>query len=217
MKEDFTGTIKKVAEIGYKEVEFAGYFDNDPKDVRALLADLGLSAPATHLPIQVFRDHLDETIETAKIIGHHYLVCPWISPEERTLENYKAMTELFNKVGEKCQGAGLQFGYHNHDFEFESLDGQIPYDLLLQGTDPKLVQMELDLFWIIKAGKDPLAYFERYRGRFALCHVKDMTDAGKMVDVGQGQIDFAKIFSKSEEAGLKHYFVEIDVSSTSFI
>ena len=120
------------------------------------------------------------------------------------------MAELFNKVGEKCQEAGLQFGYHNHDFEFDSLDGQIPYDLLLQGTDPKLVQMELDIYWIKKAGKDPLAYFERYRGRFALCHVKDMTEAEEMVDVGEGEIDFAEIFSKSEEAGLKHYFVEHD-------
>lgn len=210
MKKEFQATLEKVAAIGYKEVEFAGYFGHEPREVRKLLDDLGLAAPATHLSIQVLRDKLPKLIEAAKIIGHRYLVCPWISPKERTLENYQAMTELFNKIGEKCREEGLQFAYHNHDFEFEAIDGQVPYDILLEGTDPELVQMELDLFWIKKTGKDPIAYFEKYKNRFPLCHVKDMTNSGKMVDVGQGKIDFAAIFSKSSQAGLKHFFVEHD-------
>lgn len=210
MKQDFSGTLEKVAKIGYKEVEFAGYFDNQPKDVRKLLDGLGLTAPAVHVGIDLLRDKLDAALETAKIIGHKYIVCPWLAPADRTLEKYQEHAALFNKVGEACQKAGLQFAYHNHDFEFEVHDGKIPYDLLLAETDPKLVEMELDLFWIRKGGQDPLAYFEKHPGRFSLCHVKDMTEDEKMVEVGTGKIDFAQIFSHSKHAGLKHYFVEHD-------
>lgn len=210
MKADFAGTLEKVAKVGYQEVEFAGYFDNKPEDVRKLLDGLGLTAPAVHVGIDLLRDKLEATLETAKIIGHQYIVCPWLAPPDRALEKYKEHAALFNKVGEACQKAGFQFAYHNHDFEFEAQDGKIPYDLLLAETDPKLVQMELDLFWIRKGGHDPLAYFEKHPGRFPLCHVKDMTEDEKMVEVGAGKIDFAQIFSHSKHAGLKHYFVEHD-------
>lgn len=210
MKQDFAGTLEKVAKVGYQEVEFAGYFDNKPAEVRKLLDGLGLTAPAVHVGIDLLRDKLDATLETAKIIGHKYIVCPWLAPEERTLEKYKEHATLFNKAGEACKKAGLQFAYHNHDFEFEAQGGKIPYDLLLAETDPKLVQMELDLFWIRKGGQDPLAYFEKHPGRFPLCHVKDMVADEKMVEVGAGKIDFAQIFSHSKHAGLQHYFVEHD-------
>lgn len=210
MKQDFAGTLEKVAKVGYNEVEFAGYFDNKPEDVRKLLDGLGLTAPAVHVGIDLLRDKLDATLETAQIIGHKYIVCPWLAPPDRVLEKYKEHAALFNKVGEACQKAGFQFAYHNHDFEFEAQDGKIPYDLLLAETDPKLVQMELDLFWIRKGGHDPLAYFEKHPGRFPLCHVKDMAEDEKMVEVGAGKIDFAQIFSHSKHAGLKHYFVEHD-------
>ena len=210
MKADFAGTLAKVAKAGYQEVEFAGYFDHKPEDVKKLLADLGLQAPAVHVGIDLLRDKLDATLETAKIIGHKYIVCPWLAPEDRTLEKYKEHATLFNKAGAACKKAGLQFAYHNHDFEFEAQDGKIPYDLLLAETDPALVQMELDLFWIRKGGHDALAYFEKHPGRFPLCHVKDMAEDGKMAEVGAGQIDFAQIFSHSKHAGLQHYFVEHD-------
>ncbi len=210
MKEDFAGTLEKVAAIGYKEVEFAGYFENRPKAVRTLLDGLGLTAPATHVPISELREQLDATIESCNIIGHRYLICPWIAPEERNPDNYKKLADFFNRVGEKCRDAGLQFGYHNHDFEFQANDGPLPYDILLASTEPGLVQMELDLFWIKKAGNDPLAYFEKHKGRFPLCHVKDMTASEEMVAVGEGSIDFAGIFARAEEAGLRHFFVEHD-------
>ncbi len=210
MKQDFAGTLEKVAKIGYKEVEFAGYFDHTPEDVKKLLDGLGLKAPSVHVSIDLLRDKLDATLATSKIIGHQYLVCPWLAPPDRTLEKYKEHAAFFNKVGEACQKAGFQFAYHNHDFEFEAQDGKIPYDLLLAETDPKLVGMELDLFWVRKAGQDALAYFEKQPGRFPLCHVKDMADDQKMVEVGSGKIDFAAIFAHSKQAGLKHYFVEHD-------
>jgi sugar phosphate isomerase/epimerase len=210
MKKDFTGTLEKVAAIGYKEVEFAGYFDNKPEDVKKLLDRLGLKAPASHISIDAFREKLDATLQTAQVVGHQFLVCPWLSPLERSLEKYKAHAAFFNKVGEACRKAGLQFAYHNHDFEFETVDGSIPYDVLLNETDPELVQMELDLFWIKKGGQDALAYFAKYPGRFPLCHVKDMDEKRNMVDVGKGKIDFAKIFAQAPQAGLKHFFVEHD-------
>ena len=210
MEKDFAGTLEKVATAGYKEVEFAGYYNNKPEDVKKLLDRLGLKAPSTHVPIDMLRDKFDSVIQTAQVVGHKYIVCPWLSPADRTIEKYKAHAALFNKVGEACQKAKIQFAYHNHDFEFEAQDGKLPYDMLLAETDSKLVKMELDLFWIKKGGQDPLAYFAKYPGRFALCHVKDMTEDQKMVDVGQGKIDFAKIFAQAKQAGLKHYFVEHD-------
>lgn len=211
MKADFAGTLQKVATIGYKEVEFAGYYDNKPEEVKKLLDRLGLKAPAAHVGIDNLRgDKLEATIATAKTIGHEYLVCPWLAPTERSWEDYKKHAALFNKVGEACRKAGIQFAYHNHDFEFEAQDGKLPYDLLLAETDPKLVQMELDLFWIRKGRQDALAYFEKHPGRFPLCHVKDMSEDEKMADVGAGKIDFAAIFAHSKKAGLKHYFVEHD-------
>jgi sugar phosphate isomerase/epimerase len=210
MKKDFAGMLEKVAATGYHEVEFAGYFDHKPEDVRKLLDRLGLKAPASHIQLGDFRNKLEATIDTAKIIGHHYLVCPWLSPLERSLEQYNAHAAFFNKVGEACQKAGLQFAYHNHDFEFEVKDGKLPYEVLLAETDPKLVQMEVDLFWIRKGGQDALAYFEKHPGRFPLCHVKDMDEKEKMTDVGKGRIDFGKIFAQAPQAGLKHFFVEHD-------
>ncbi|WP_456430202.1 sugar phosphate isomerase/epimerase family protein [Rhodocaloribacter sp.] len=212
MEQDFTGTLEKVAEIGYKEVEFAGYFGHGPEDVKALLGRLGLAAPSTHVPLTALApDALDATVANAVAMGHRYVVMAWLAEDQRaSLDAYRRHAELFNRAGEACREAGLQFAYHNHDFEFVDIDGVRPYDLLLAETDPNLVKMELDLYWITKAGADPLAYFERHPGRFPLCHVKDMAGGGEMTEVGAGTIDFATLFAHAGEAGLTHYFVEHD-------
>ncbi|MEX1122823.1 MAG: hypothetical protein WED82_11850, partial [Balneolales bacterium] len=152
MAEDFEGAIERVAEIGYDEVEFAGYFDRKPQQVRSLLDDLSLTAPAVHIPLDAVRGDLGELIETAGTIGHKYVIVPFLPESERTLEGYKRTAELFNMVGEEFQKADIQFGYHNHDFEFEETEGQIPFDLLLNETEPDLVTMELDIFWVARAG-----------------------------------------------------------------
>lgn len=210
MQEDFAGTLERVAQIGYNELEFAGYFDHSPADVRTLIDGLGLTAPAVHVGIDSLRSDLDTVIESATTIGHRYIVCPYLAEEERTLDHYKQHAEFFNTAGEACKAAGVQFAYHNHDFEFFETDGVLPYDVLLAETDSALVQMELDLYWIRKAGHDALAYFEAHSGRFPLCHVKDMAADGEMTSVGSGEIDFGAIFSASEQAGLEHFFVEHD-------
>jgi sugar phosphate isomerase/epimerase len=211
MREDFEGTLKSVAEVGYREVEFAGYYDRTPGEIRSLLADLALDAPATHVSLNQLRDELGPAIELARAVGHRYLVVPSLpQPQRSRLDFYREVGNLFNRAGERCREAGLALAYHNHAFEFEPIDGRIPYDVLLESTEPGLVTMELDLYWIKRGGHDPLAYFDRYPGRFALCHVKDMDESGGMRPVGGGVIDFAAIFARSDEAGLKHYIVEHD-------
>jgi sugar phosphate isomerase/epimerase len=212
MKEDFEGTLARVAEIGYKEVEFAGYFNHSPADVRAILDRHGLSAPSTHVG-DISPDAWKASLDAAHAIGHEYIVVPWI-PEERrkTLDDWRKVAADFNRAAQAAHDAGIQFAYHNHDFEFPKLAGQVPYDVLLQNTDPRLVQLEIDLYWITKAGQDPLAYFGRWPGRIPLVHVKDSAGPPehKMVDVGQGKIDWKRIFAKQDQAGIKHAFVEHD-------
>lgn len=214
LPKDFEGTLAQVARVGYKEVEFAGYFDHSPKAVRAALDKFGLVSPSSHVSYDVTENHLGETIEAAHTIGQTFIVCPWIEEEQRKQPGgWKRAVETFNRAGEACRKAGIQFAYHNHNFEFvpdAMLGGKMPYDFLLAETDPKLVKMEMDLCWIHVGGQDPLAYFKRYPGRFPLVHVKDWTKNGHMADVGSGAIDWKRIFEHAEEAGIQHYFVEND-------
>ncbi|HYL62600.1 MAG TPA: sugar phosphate isomerase/epimerase [Candidatus Methylomirabilis sp.] len=236
MKNDFEGTIAKVAATGYKEVEFAGYYNHSPKDVRALLDKDGLTAPSTHIAYPILENKLPETIDAAHVIGHKFIVCPWIDEKQRNADGWKRAAELFNKTGEATKKAGVQFAYHNHSFEFapaEGLDGKLAYDYLLGATDPKLVKMEMDLCWISVAGKDPLDYFNKYPGRFPMVHVKDYVNdpnstssyagatgsvsfKGRLEDVGKGSIDFKRIFADSAKGGIQHYFVENDDAKQPF-
>ena len=161
---------------------------------------------------------MQEEIEAAQAIGHQYLVCGYLPAEERgSLDDYKKLVELLNRTGERLKKVGIQFGYHNHDFEFTSMEGRLPYDVILAGTDPRLVKMELDLYWITKAGQNPLKYFSAYAGRFPLVHVKDMdaTPRHFFTEVGQGTIDFKKILAAARMAGVKHYLVEQDETPAS--
>ena len=238
MKSDFEGTIAKVAATGYKEVEFAGYFDHSPKDVRSILDKNGLAAPSCHVDYALVEKKWPETIDAAHIVGHSYIVCPWIDEKQRVEpDGWKRAAELFNRAGEASKKAGIQFGYHNHSFEFvpsDTIGGKLPYDFFLAELDPKLVVMELDLCWISVAGKDPVAYFDKYPGRFPLVHVKDWVNdgstssgykgamgqsvkfTGRLADVGQGSIDWKRIFAQSDKAGIKHYFVENDEPKSAF-
>jgi sugar phosphate isomerase/epimerase len=237
MKKDLEGTIARVAQIGYKEVEFAGYFGKSPQEVRAVLQKDGLTAPSTHVGYDIVEKKWSETLDTAHAIGHKFVVCPWIDEKQRkTPDGWKRAAELFNKAGESAQKAGIQFAYHNHAFEFEpyeSLGGKMPYDFLLAETDPKHVKMEMDLCWITVGGQDPVKYFDRHPGRFPLVHVKDWTTKGPggndyggatgaskkpghMTDVGEGEIDWKRIFAQSGKAGIQHYFVENDEPKSPF-
>ena len=216
MENDVAGTLEQVAAVGYDEVEFAGYFEHSPAEIRGLLDQFGLVAPAAHIGIDRLRNELDKVLEEAQTVGHRYVICPWLAEDQRTLDAYKGHAAFFNEVGEQCKAVGIQFAYHNHDFEFVPMDGRIPFDVLCEQTDPALVQIELDLFWIIHGGGDPMAFFERWPGRVPLVHVKDRTEDGVMTEVGAGDIDWPTIFGARALAGIRHYFVEHDQPAEGF-
>ena len=218
MQTDVEGTLTRVAATGYKEVEFAGYFGKSPTDIKAMLDQLGLSAPAVHVG-SLAPEQWRASLDAANTIGHRYVVVPWIPAEERaTLDGWKRVAERYNRAAADARAAGLQFAYHNHDFEFAPVERRIPYDVLLENTDPHLVQLEIDLYWITKGGQDPLAYFQRWPGRVPLVHVKDSAGPpdNKMMDVGAGTIDWKRIFARREQAGIRHYFVEHDEPTDLF-
>lgn len=225
MAKDFEGTLAKVASLGYQEVEFAGYFDLTPKNVRAILDRNTLTAPSAHVDYPSLGEKLPQLIEASQIIGHRFLVNPWIDEEMRKQPDvWKRVAETFNRAGEATKKSGIQFAYHNHHFEFVPVNGAMPYDLLLKECDPDLVKMELDLCWITVAGQDPLTYFGRYPGRFPLVHAKGLKKLPtgpapvpfdqaipNITDVGSSDIiDWKRIFAQSEQAGIRHYFVEHD-------
>ncbi len=210
MAADFEGTLARVAELGYKEMEFAGYFDHSAGEVRRVLDANGLVSPAAHIQLAAVRADLQREIDFAAELGQQYIVVPFLAPNERSFDDYQRLVETLNTAGETCQRAGLKIGYHNHSFEFERTNGVIPYDYILAETDPDLVYMELDLYWIANAKIDALSYFRDHPGRFPMLHVKDMDTHGRMADVGQGIIDFPEIFSNADVAGFEHYIVEHD-------
>ncbi|HEV8398685.1 MAG TPA: sugar phosphate isomerase/epimerase [Gemmatimonadales bacterium] len=212
MEKDVERTLAGVAAAGYTEVEFAGYFNKTPAEIKAMLDRHGLVAPSVHSG-NIAADAWAQALDAAHVIGHQFIVVPWI-PEERrkTLDDWKQVAADFNRIATAAKAAGIQMAYHNHDFEFPLVEGKVPYDVLLAETDPNLVKLEIDLYWITKGGQDPLAYFARWPGRIPLVHVKD----GKgppdwaMTEVGSGAIDWKRIFGKSGQAGIQHYFVEHD-------
>ncbi|MGA2100555.1 MAG: sugar phosphate isomerase/epimerase [Candidatus Sulfotelmatobacter sp.] len=231
MKNDFDGTIAQVAKIGYKEVEFAGYFGRTGQQVRAVCDKNGLSAVSTHVQYDELDDKFPSVVDTSKVIGLKYIVCPWI-PEElrKSPDIWKKAAEKFNRCGELSKKGGMQFAYHNHWFEFLPVDGKLPYDELLKECDANLVKMEMDLCWITAAGGDPVKYFNAYPGRFPLVHVKDLKtlpkitsggaqnygDTVDLTEVGSGVIDWKRIFAQADKAGIKHYIVEHDHPKAPF-
>ena len=219
ISKDPKGIIEKVAALGYNEVESFGY--NDGKyfgltatEFAALLKQNNLTHPSGHYMLTALSDNWDKAIADAKIAGQQYMVLAYLLDTERkTIDDYKKIAVQINKAAEACKKAGIQFAYHNHDFEFIDMNGQHGYDIFLKETDANLVKFELDLFWIKKAGKDPVEMFKQHPGRFPLWHVKDMdkTEKKSFTEVGSGVIDFKKIFAASKTAGMKHFFVEQDV------
>ncbi|WP_026462635.1 sugar phosphate isomerase/epimerase family protein [Adhaeribacter aquaticus] len=231
LEQDLKGTLQKVADIGFKNMESAAgskghYYGLKPKEFSKMLKDMGMKLRSSHVKVgynagsnkpknETLTYDLQKLVDMAAEAGQDYLTCAYLDPHERTkLDDYKSHIELFNRAGEACKKAGIKFAYHNHDFEFVPMDGQVPYDLLLSQTDKDLVKMELDLYWVIKIGKDPLELFRNHPGRFAMWHVKDIdrTEKRFFTEVGNGTIDFKPIFAASKTAGMKYYFVEQDIT-----
>lgn len=210
---DFDGTLAQIAAIGYRDLEFAGYSGRQPEAVRAALERHRLRGPSVHVPLDQMRRSWAATVDAAHTIDHDFLIVPWLDEKERrTIADYERLADELNRLGDAARKADLRLGYHNHDFEFTPIGGQIPYDVLLDKTDPEDVAFEMDLYWITKAGHDPLAYFDRYPGRFPLVHVKDSAGGPehRQTAVGGGSIDFKRIFARRKQAGIEHAFVEQD-------
>jgi sugar phosphate isomerase/epimerase len=211
MATDVPGTLRAIAGIGYREVEFAGYGDQSAQQVRRLLDDLALRAPSSHVDARVLRQDPQPLIDMAGEIGHEYLTVAWLRAEDRqTIDDYKRWADIFNRVAEACRKSGLRLSYHNHDFEFQLLDGQLPFDILLNETDPHLMDFELDFFWVRKGGEDIVTVLNYAPERFTMAHIKDMDAQGNMADVGAGVINFKDILRNPAASGLRHFFVEHD-------
>lgn len=219
MQADVMGTLRAVAALGYAEVETAGLFELAPERFREALDAAGLQSPAGHYSIDELRRDPGPVFATARTLGQRWVVVPWLAESERSAEGYRRVAADLNRFGAVARDQGVRIAYHNHEFEFAPLaGGGTGFDILTAETDPALVDLELDLFWAVRGGQDPAALIARHRGRIRLCHVKDMAGvggAGTMVDVGQGEIDFARIFAAGREAGLAHFFVEHDTPADS--
>jgi sugar phosphate isomerase/epimerase len=211
LQRDFAGTLAAIARIGYAEVEFAGLHGLKARDVRRMLDDFRLRAPAGHYGLEAVTDRLEQTIVEALALGHAYVIVPWLPDAMRSADGYARAADLLNGAGERLAVAGLRLGYHNHAFEFAPLNGSpIGYDILLARTDSRLVVLELDLYWIRQGGRNALDYFSKHHGRFRCVHVKDMAADGAMVDVGTGVLDWPALLVAARKAGVQHFFTEHD-------
>lgn len=214
---DPKGVLKQVAGFGYKELEAYSYRDGNIfgmpyAEFCAYVKSLGMKVVSGHYGLdQLKGDTWQKAVADAKKNDQKLMVCPYIGADDRkTIDDYKRHIEVLNAAGEVCNKNGIRFAYHNHDFEFIELDGQIPYDLMLKELDPKKVGMELDLYWVVYAGRDPLQLFQKHPGRFEAWHIKDMdkADRKRNADVGSGVIDFKPILAQAKLSGCKYFFVE---------
>jgi len=218
---DVKGVIAKVAQAGYKEVETYGFANGKfwgltPKEFKTLLKDNGLKAPSGHYGMEEFSktgntDKLKADIESSAAIGGKYFTIAGAHVDmSKGADGFKKVAADFNKVAELAKASGLKFAYHNHDFEFKKLGDTTGYDIYLTETDKDLVNFELDLYWAVRSGNDPITLFKKYPGRFTMWHVKDMDKAKPEwnTEVGKGSIDFKAIFAEAKLSGMQHYFVE---------
>jgi sugar phosphate isomerase/epimerase len=258
LEKDFAGTMKALASIGYKEVETfgpyawsaqsaqdrwkivsqsltfkgSGYFGLTPKAVRQILDDHGLTSPSMHTDLESLRTRLEPMADAARVLGQRAVVLPSIPASERqNLDGYRRIADVFNEIGARAVKLGVRFTYHNHGYGLKAIDGIVPFDLVVERTDPALVDLQMDLYWTAAAGADPIAYLQRYKGRYKSIHIKDMSkpvrfegDGGDpkqwialfpfIADAGRGVLDLPAILSAAKQSGVSHFFVERDQTST---
>lgn len=215
INKDSKAVLKMVADAGYKELETYGYnagtlFGMPVKEYGDYVKSLGMKTVSGHYGIDLLAKDWDRTCADAKSLGQEYVVVPWLNKEfYSSLDVLKKTCETINKAALVAKKNDLKMGYHNHAFEFELVEGQTMFDVMLKELDPS-VSMEMDIFWVVNAGHDPIAYFNKYPGRFHQWHVKDMdkSDKNRNADVGTGLIDFKPIFAAAKKSGMKHFYIE---------
>ncbi len=207
-------TLATAAETGYNWIEAADHQDGKfygmkPKDFGRLAKKNGLVPLSSHSGLRP--ENYERMIDDAAEAGMMYIMLPMLPGDwYGTIDGFQRAADFFNKAGERSKKAGIKFGFHNHQIEFAEINGRVPFDVLLEQTDPRLVTFELDLAWITAAGKDPVAYFKKYPGRFEVWHLKDLTPEKHDATLGEGIIDFKPIFAAADTAGMKYWFLEQD-------
>ncbi|MEZ4697913.1 MAG: sugar phosphate isomerase/epimerase [Rhodothermales bacterium] len=211
MLNDPRATLALIADLGFKEIESAGspkghYYGLTSVEMKDVCDGLGMVLRSGHVALD---ENFDATMDEAAAADQEYVICSSMPTSGQSADNYKSAADAFNEAGEQCARRGLKFGYHNHDYEFESEGGHTLYDVLLDNTDPDLVHMEMDLGWVVASGKDPLDYFARYPGRFPLWHLKDVSaELQKSTEFGKGSLDIPAMLRNREASGVRHIFVE---------
>lgn len=209
MADDPAGTLKRIAGLGYKTLEYSGTFGHPAQELNRLVRQNGLVSIIEGESMWAFMSKLPTYLDNCRQTGKPYLVCYWPWPDSgknKTIADWRETARRFNEIGEKCKAAGVQLAYHNHDIEFVETEGQIPYDVVLQHTDPRLVTFQMDIWWVAKGGQNPLKYVETYPGRFSLCHVKTADVLGSAANlVG---VDYPGVIARLRKAGLRHCVVE---------
>ncbi|MFD0798984.1 sugar phosphate isomerase/epimerase family protein [Maribacter chungangensis] len=257
LEKDFNAGIQMISEIGYKEIEMygpfpfsvdaikerwntitpnlgfsgSGYFGHSPQEVKKILDHHGIKVTAAHADMDTMQTRMEQIGEAGDQLGFEYIGLPSIPEAKRqTLDDYKRVAEEFNEIGEKAKKVGLKFAYHNHGYGLQKVAGQIPLDLIFEETDPDLVFFEMDIYWTIAGGADPIAYLTAYPDRYRLMHIKDMKekvrfsgDGGEpsqwialfpyMTALGEGVLDIPSIISFAREKGVKHFYVEQDMAA----
>ncbi|MBM7579636.1 sugar phosphate isomerase/epimerase family protein [Jeotgalibacillus terrae] len=214
-EQDYTGTLKRVAEIGYDGVELAGYGGLTADELKKELDFLGLQAAASHIPLDRLKNDIQSVIEEQKTLNCHHIVCPFIQEDVRDKKGYEELVNILNKAGEEAGRSGITLSYHNHDFELHPLpDGTVPLEYLFDNTNPDWVQAEFDVYWLKKGGSDPLGWLDKYQSRMKLIHLKDMTTDGEkfFAELGTGGLNIEEICKKTESIPLDWWIVEQDQS-----
>jgi sugar phosphate isomerase/epimerase len=211
--EDMAGTLKQVAEMGYEGVELAGYGNLQVEEVQRACKDNNLKVVGLHVSFDALTNSFEKIVDDSLLFNTKYIVCPSLPDAQRTAEGYPEFGRGLNDIGARANSAGLVLCYHNHHFEFDRFNGEYGLDLLFANSDPKLVQAEIDTFWVQTGGADPAAYIEKYAGRAPLIHIKDMAKDEKrgFAEVGAGSLDWPSIFAAAEKGGAVAYSVEQDV------
>ncbi len=213
LPQDPEGVLRQLASFGYNQIEsYEGaqgiFWGMGNTGFKQLMDELDMTMISSHINNFDHVDSFARKADAAAAIGVKYLICPYA--RQQTLDDYKALAERFNRAGELARDAGIRFAYHNHDYSFRKLDGQYPQDLLMQNTDPALVDFEMDIYWVAAANEDPAAWLRKYPNRFALTHVKDLKHNGQVEStvLGQGELDWARLLPVAKAAGARYFIVE---------